>query len=85
MRYHMKIKSFIVLFHQSSWSSYSVFSAPSTLPTMLYRLLKKVNQSSNVFFSLSSRSYHSGTQSSGFREDFARARETSLPAKTGTR
>ena len=49
---------------------------------MLYRLLKNVNHSSSTFFSLSSRSCHSGTQFSGLREEHARAREGSLPAKT---
>ena len=53
-----------------------------TFPTMLYRLLKKVNHSSNTFFSLSSRSSHSGRQSSGLRDDWARAREASRPANT---
>jgi hypothetical protein len=53
-----------------------------TIPTMLYRLLKKVIQSSRTFLSLSSRSCHSGTQSSGFSDERARAREASLPAKT---
>lgn len=49
---------------------------------MLYRLLKKVNHSSSTVFSLSSKSYHSGTQSSGLRDEVARAREGSFPAKT---
>lgn len=49
---------------------------------MLYRLLKKVYHSSSVCFSFSSKSYHSGTQSSGFSEDLARAREASFPTKT---
>lgn len=50
---------------------------------MLYRLLKKVNHSSNTVFSLSSRSYQSGLQSSGFSDEHARPREGSFPAKTG--
>ena len=51
-------------------------------PTTLYRLLKKVNQSSSTFFSLSGRSSHSVTQSSDLREDWARARLGSFPANT---
>ena len=50
---------------------------------MLYRLLKKVNHSSNTVFSLSSRSYQSGLQSSGFSDEHARPRDGSFPAKTG--
>ena len=42
---------------------------PCTLPTMLYRLLKKVNHSFSTFFSLSPRSSYSGLQSSGFSDD----------------
>ena len=49
---------------------------------MLYLLLKNVNHSPNTVFSESPRSYHSGMQSSGFKEDFANARDGSLPAKT---
>ena len=49
---------------------------------MLYLLEKNVIHSlSTVLFS-SVRSDHSGTQSSGFRDDLARAREGSLPANT---
>jgi hypothetical protein len=59
------------------------FVAPSTFPTTLYRLLKKVNHSANTVLCLSSRSLHSGTQSSGLRDEVARAREGSLPANTG--
>ena len=56
--------------------------APCTLPTTLYRLLKNVYHSlSTVLFS-SFRSLHSGTQSSGLREEVARARDGSLPANT---
>jgi hypothetical protein len=51
-------------------------------PTMLYRLLKNVYHSSSTVLCLSSRSDHSGTQSSAFRLDVARAREGSLPEKT---
>jgi hypothetical protein len=58
------------------------FTAPCTLPTMLYRLLKNVYHSlSTVLFS-SFKSLHSGTQSSGLREEVARARDGSLPANT---
>ena len=53
-----------------------------TCPIMLYRLLKKVNQSFSTCFSLSAKSSHSGRQSSTFRDDSARAREASLPANT---
>lgn len=49
---------------------------------MLYRLLKNVNHSDSTVLYWSSKSYHSGTQSSAFSEDVARAREGSLPAKT---
>lgn len=64
--------------------AWSKLLAPSTLPTMLYLLLKNLNQSlSTVFFS-SSRSYHSGTQSSAFNDDEARARDGSLPANTAS-
>lgn len=56
--------------------------APSTLPLMLYRLLKKVNQSFSTFLCSSDRSDQSGRHSSGLREDWPRAREASLPAKT---
>lgn len=49
---------------------------------MLYRLLKKVYHSSSTFFSLSSKSSHSGRQSSTLRELFASARDESLPANT---
>ena len=51
-------------------------------PTMLYRLLKKVNQSSSTFCSFSPRSSYSFRQSSGLSDDIARALEASLPAKT---
>lgn len=40
-----------------------VFVAPSTLPMMLYRLLKNVNQSFNTFLCSSDRSDHSGRHS----------------------
>jgi hypothetical protein len=52
---------------------------------MLYRLLKKANQSSRTFFSLSPKSSHSGLQSSGFNDDCANALEASLPTKTARR
>ena len=58
------------------------FCAPTTLPTTLYRLRKKVIHSSSTVLHLSSRSPHSGTQSSGRSEDMASAREGSLPANT---
>lgn len=58
------------------------FSAPCTVPTILYRLLKNVNHSFNTVCSLSPRSLHAGLQSSGFSDDVASAREASLPAKT---
>lgn len=58
------------------------FCAPTTLPTILYRLRKKVIHSSSTVLHLSSKSLHSGTQSSGLREESARAREGSLPANT---
>lgn len=54
----------------------------TTFPTTSYLLLKNVNHSSSTVFSFSSRSCHSGTQSSGFRDEVARARLGSLPAKT---
>jgi hypothetical protein len=59
-----------------------VLVAPSTLPLMLYLLLKKVNQSFSTFLCSSDRSDQSGRHSSGLREDWPRAREASLPAKT---
>jgi hypothetical protein len=62
-----------------------IFAAPSTTPTMLYRFEKNVNQSPRTFCSLSGKSCHSGLQSSALREDFARAREASWPAKTRRR
>jgi hypothetical protein len=58
------------------------FSPLATRPTMLYRLLKKVYQSSRTCFSLSSKSSHSGRQSSSLSELFARARDESLPVNT---
>lgn len=63
-------------------ASHSVFVAPSTTPTTLYRLEKKVIQSFKTPFSLSSRSCHSGSASSGLVEVFPRALEASLPANT---
>lgn len=56
--------------------------APSTVPLILYRLLKKVNQSASTFLCSADKSCHSGRQSSGLRDDWARARDASLPAKT---
>lgn len=64
-------------------TNHAILVYADTFPTMLYRLLKNVYQSSSTFFSLLSRSSHSGRQSSGFRLDWARAREASRPAKTG--
>ncbi len=49
---------------------------------MLYRLLKNVNQSLSTFLWSSDRSDQSGVQSSGLREDCARALDASLPANT---
>ncbi len=60
----------------------SIFVAPSTTPTILYRFEKYVNQSSSVFFSFSSRSAHSGRTSSTLVLVRARAREASLPVNT---
>merc|ERR1711939_46568 len=54
--------------------------APTTLPTTLYRLVKKAYHSLRTVLYWSSRSCHSGIQSSGLRLDVARAREGSLPA-----
>ena len=59
-----------------------ILVAPSTFPLMLYRLLKYVYQSFRTFLCSSERSSHSGRHSSGFKEDCARAREASFPAKT---
>lgn len=56
--------------------------APSTTPTMLYLLLKKVTQSSSVDFSFSSRSCQSELTSSALVELLPSAREASFPAKT---
>lgn len=64
-------------------AGYSRFVAPSTTPTILYRLLKNVYQSLSTFCSDSGRSFHSGLTSSAFRLVFARARDASCPAKTG--
>lgn len=61
---------------------YPMFVAPSITPTILYRLLKKINQSSSVFFSPSGRSSQSGRTSSGLSDDMPRAREASWPANT---
>lgn len=58
------------------------FVAPSTLPTMLYRLLKNVNQSLRTFLCSSERSSQSGLASSALSDDWASAREASLPVKT---
>lgn len=54
-----------------------------TFPIMLYLLVKNVSQSFNTPCSFSPRSSYSGLQSSGLSDDCARAREASLPAKTG--
>ena len=59
-----------------------MFVAPSTVPTTLYLLEKYVTQSSSVFFSVSSRSDHSGLTSLGFVEVLASALDASWPAKT---
>ncbi len=53
-----------------------------TLPTILYRLLKKAYHSSRTVLYLSSRSSQFGTQSSGFKLDMASPRDGSFPAKT---
>jgi hypothetical protein len=50
---------------------------------MLYRLLKNVCQSLRVLVSVSDKVEWSGTQSSGFKEDFPSARFGSFPANTG--
>ena len=63
----------------------SLFVAPSTVPTMLYLLEKKEYQSSNVCFSFSPRSNHSGTTSASFVDMSPRALEASLPAKAFAR
>lgn len=65
--------------------SYKFDASFCTLPTMLYRLLKNVNQSSSTFFSLSPKSSHSGLQSSSFNDDCASALDASLPVKTTPR
>ena len=58
------------------------FEVALTFPITLYRLLKNVYHSSSTVLCLSSRSSHSGMQSSAFRLDVASAREGSLPANT---
>lgn len=63
-------------------ASSSKFVAPSTTPIMLYLLEKNLIQSFSTPFSFSSKSFHSGETSSGLVDDFARAREASLPANT---
>lgn len=59
----------------------AILLQPCTLPTTLYRLLKKVNQSFSTVCSLSPKSLYSGLQSSGLSDDCARARDASFPAK----
>lgn len=61
--------------------AHSRLLAPSTTPTTLYRLEKKVTQSLRVPFSLSSKSFHSGDTSSALVEVLASARDASCPAK----
>ena len=63
-------------------SHYSELVAPSTFPTMLYLLEKKVTQSASVPFSLSLRSFQSGLTSSTLVDDLPSALEASFPAKT---
>lgn len=53
-----------------------------TFPTILYLLLKNLYQSFRTVFFSSGRSYQSGTHSSAFRLEEARARLGSFPAKT---
>jgi len=69
-------------YHQLLILTFHIFVAPATLPTMLYRLLKKVNHSASTVLFSSFRSAHSGTQSSAFSDEVASAREGSLPANT---
>lgn len=61
--------------------SSSIFVAPSTTPTTLYRLEKNLIQSLSTPFSLSPRSFQSDETSSALVEVLPRAREASLPAK----
>lgn len=68
-------------FNSNSIGAYR-FVAPSTIPMMLYRFEKNVNQSSNTFFWSSGRSDQSGRTSSAFVEVMPRAREASWPANT---
>ena len=62
--------------------SHSILVAPFTTPTTLYRFAKKVTQSFNVPFSLSSISCQSALTSSALVDVLPRARDASLPAKT---
>ena len=64
------------------FSLYSKLVAPSTLPTTLYRLEKKVTQSFRTPFSLSLRCFHSEVTSSALVDVLASAPEASLPANT---
>lgn len=61
---------------------YSMFVAPATTPTTLYRFEKNVTQSSRTFFSASVKTLQSATASSSLVDVLPRAREASLPAKT---
>lgn len=74
------------LYRQCNYSWDADFRRPDkdkrTLPTILYLLLRKVYHSLRTVLYMSSRSYQSGTQSSGFKLDIARARDGSLPTKT---
>ncbi len=67
------------------YAASSKFVAPSTRPTTLYRLEKKVTQSLSVDFSLSGRSCQSALTSSALVDVLPSAREASLPAKTVNR
>ena len=59
-----------------------MFVAPSTSPTTLYLLEKKVTQSSSVPFSFSFRSCQLGLTSSAFVDVFPSALDASFPANT---
>lgn len=79
---HTSSPPYLLSSHHFPRPSYSRFVAPTTLPTTLYRLEKKMIQSLRTPFSLSSRSCHRGRTSSGFVDDRASARDASLPANT---
>lgn len=75
----------LVLSARDASASHSMLVAPSTCPTTLYRLEKKVTQSFKTPFSLSLRSSQLGRASSGLVDVLPRALEASLPAKTVAR